>query len=58
MSLEANWLYKTQYKQKVTHFYLESFKKVEFRTHLILFVVIHSSHRAWAAVIVFAPCQI
>ena len=26
MQLEANWLYKTQYKQKVTRFYLESFK--------------------------------
>ena len=32
---EAKWLYKRQYKQKVTHFYLESFKKAEFRTYFI-----------------------
>ena len=58
MQLEANWLYKTQYKQKVPHFYFESLKKQNLEH--ILFVVIHffykiqfptSSHRAWAFVV-------
>ena len=58
MQLEANWLYKTQCKQKVTHLYLESFKKAEFRTYFIcchtFFYKIQfprSSHRAWAFVV-------
>ena len=54
--LEASWLLNTLHKQKVSHFYFESFQKAEFRMYLVCFhtftykiQISTISEKAWAA---------